>query len=111
MEVLFAGVPVSNFAAALGWYEALFGRPADIHVKDDEDMWRVADAAWVYVVQDPARAGHALVTISVSDLDVAVRTLEGRGITAAPIEQVGDAGRKASVTDPDGNLIALAQVT
>jgi hypothetical protein len=30
MEVLFASVPVADLHGAMGWYEQLFGRPADI---------------------------------------------------------------------------------
>lgn len=42
----------------------------------------------------------------VTDLETAID--EG---AAGPIEQVGDAGRKAVVIDPDGNSIALIEVT
>ena len=35
MEVLFSGVPVADLATAVGWYEGLFGRPADVIVNDD----------------------------------------------------------------------------
>jgi hypothetical protein len=43
MDVLLAGIAVANFGAALAWYDRLFGRPADIVVKDDEVMWRISD--------------------------------------------------------------------
>jgi predicted enzyme related to lactoylglutathione lyase len=108
--VLFAGVPVTDFGAAVGWYARLFGRPADIIVKDDEVMWRFADAAWLYVLSDPERAGHALVALSVPDLDKALADIAGRGITSGPVEFVGDAGRKAVFTDADGNSLAFIEV-
>lgn len=110
MELLFAGVAVGAFPDAVEWYGRLFGRAADVVVTDQEVMWRVADTGWLYVIEDPARAGRSLVTISVSDLDEAVTDLEARGISSGRIETVGDAGRKATMTDPEGNSIALIQV-
>lgn len=47
MDVLFAGIAVADFDAEWGWYGRLLGRPADIIAKDDEVLWRIADAAWL----------------------------------------------------------------
>jgi predicted enzyme related to lactoylglutathione lyase len=110
MEVLFASVPVTDLQAALGWYERLFGRAADIVPNKSEVMWRIAENGWLYVIEDPERAGKTVVTISVSDLDLFVADLATRGISGGPIEAVGDAGRKANVVDPDGNLVSWIQV-
>jgi len=94
----------------MGWYEQLFGRPADIVPNEYEVMWRVAGNGWLYVIEDPNRAGRTVVTISVSDLDQFVADLASRGISAGPIEAVGDAARKANVLDADGNVISWIQV-
>jgi hypothetical protein len=110
MEVLFASVPVTDLQAALGWYVSLFGRPADIVPNQNEVMWCVAGNGWLYVVEDPERAGRTVVTISVSDLDQFVADLGIRGISAGAIQAVGDAGRKANVVDADGNVISWIQV-
>jgi hypothetical protein len=59
---------------------------------------------------DPERAGKTVVTISVVDRDVFVADLASRGISAGPIEAVGDAGRTANVVDADGNVIRWIQV-
>jgi glyoxylase I family protein len=109
-EVLFAGVPVANFDRAVSWYTQFFGRPADVVAHDREVMWRVVDGGWLYVVADSDRAGHSVVTIAVADLDRAVREVTARGIAVGPTEDVGGAGRKATMLDPDGNLIALIHV-
>jgi hypothetical protein len=109
-DVLFAGIAVGNFDAAVPWYTRLLGRPADIVVKDDEVMWRIAEAAWLYVVGEPGRAGHALVTIAVADLNKTVAGFEHRGLRRAPIETIAGAGRKAVVTDPEGNMITFIEV-
>jgi predicted enzyme related to lactoylglutathione lyase len=111
VDTLFAGVAVADFGGAVDWYARLFGRAADVIVKDDEVMWRFADAAWLYVVRDEERAGRALVALAVADLDQAVEDIRTRGITGGPIEFVGDAGRKASFTDADGNKLSFIEVT
>jgi hypothetical protein len=110
VDVLFAGVPVADFAAAVAWYGRLWGRPPDVLVHDTEVMWCLADAAWLYVVEDAHRAGHALVTVAVPDLDRTMVQIGDRGVTGPPVEAVGDAGRKASITDPEGNVIAFIDV-
>jgi predicted enzyme related to lactoylglutathione lyase len=111
MEVLFASVPVTDLDAAMGWYERIFGRPADIVPNENEVMWSVAGNGWLYVIEDAERAGRTNVTISVNDLDQFVADLVIRGIIAGPIEPVGDSGRKANVVDADGNVISWIQVT
>ncbi len=109
MEVLFASVPVADLRAALSWYEDLFGRAADIVPNEREVMWCVAGNGWLYVIEDPERAGMTVVTISVDDLDQLVAELANRGISSGPIEAVGDAGLKSNVADADGNLISWIQ--
>ncbi len=110
VEVLFAGVAIQNLDTALPWYQRLFGRPPDVVVNGDEVMWHVASAGWVYIVGDIERAGRGLVTLSVRDLDAFVADAAARGASGSPIEPVGDAGRKASYADPDGNLISFIEV-
>lgn len=110
IDVLFAAVPVSDMTAARSWYEQLFGRAADIVPHQREAMWQVTDRGWFYVMEDAARAGASVVTMAVADLDSVVTELGGRGIAAGPTVAVGDAGQKANVTDPDGNVISLIQV-
>ena len=111
VDVAFTGVPVADIESGSDWYERLIGRPADIVVNEIEVMWRLHDAAWLYVVEDAARAGGALVALCVADLDGAVAGLGDRGISCGPIETVGQDGRKAVVHDGDGNSVSLIEVT
>jgi catechol 2,3-dioxygenase-like lactoylglutathione lyase family enzyme len=111
MDLLFAGLAVADFPRALEWYARFFGRDPDVVVHDREVMWRVAGSGWLYVVEDAARAGRGLVAISVSDLVEEVARLAAQGIDDGGIRPEGDAAQKAVVTDPEGNVIALLEVT
>lgn len=102
---LFAGIAVSDFAAARRWYEALFGRPPDMLPMEREAVWHVTTSASIYVTADPPRAGSALVTIAVSDLDEHVTAVAARGITIREEEVGSTAPRQLTVTDDDGNCI------
>jgi hypothetical protein len=101
---------VADFGSAVTWHGRLWGRPPDVVVQEDEVMWRLAEAAWIYVVQDAARAGQALVAVAVPDLERTMVRIADRGIARPPMEAVGHAGRKASVVDPEGNTIAFIEV-
>ncbi len=102
---LFAGVAVSDFAVARRWYEALFGRPPDMLPNEREAVWHVTTCGSVYVTLDPARAGSALVTIAVPDLDEHATALAARGLPLDEPEADSSAPRRLTVTDDDGNCI------
>jgi predicted enzyme related to lactoylglutathione lyase len=110
IQILFAGVAVADYDSAVDWYARLFGRPADVIVNDDEVMWHAAGTSWLYVVKDAKRAGNALVVLSVADLDQLVEEIGARGITGGSIEIIGDAGRKLTLIDGEGNTVAFIQV-
>jgi hypothetical protein len=109
VEIAFTGVPVTDLATGRDYFERLFGRPADVEVAVDEVMWQVAETAWLYVVVDVGRAGNGLVALSVADLHATMAELAGRGIRPAKVEAVGG-GHKATVFDPDENLVAIIEV-
>lgn len=110
MEVLFASVPVADLHTAVPWYEQLFGRPPDIAPNESEVMWHVSEDGWLYLVQDAERAGRTVVTISVSDLEQVIGELAERGIRPGQVEAVGEAGRRSTSVDLDGNVISLIEV-
>jgi catechol 2,3-dioxygenase-like lactoylglutathione lyase family enzyme len=106
----FAGVAVADFGAMLAWYERLFGKPPDFFPHQREAVWRVIDHAWVYVVADAERAGGALLTILVQDLEDQVAQLVERGLPVGPIEwEIPGSVRKAVISDPEGNRITFGQ--
>jgi predicted enzyme related to lactoylglutathione lyase len=110
VDVLFAGIAVTDFDDAQTWYERFFGRAPDVVANDAEVMWHVTGAGWLYIVRDAQHAGNSIVAMAVSDIDEATSALEARGVATGSIEQEGEAGRKALVRDPDGNSIAIIEV-
>jgi predicted enzyme related to lactoylglutathione lyase len=107
---VFTGIAVTDYHRAVAWYEAVFGRPPDVIVRDEiESMWNLAQGAWVYIVLDDLRAGKSLVTILVDDLEDQLNELSRRGIVDYELESVPGLYRKATLTDPDGNTVAFGQ--
>ena len=104
---LFAGIPVTDYAAALPWYERFFGGPPAFRPNDTEAVWEVAEHRYVYIVQAPERAGNALVLSFVDDLGDRVAALAGRGIEPSRRETYENGATKVTYRDPDGNEISL----
>jgi predicted enzyme related to lactoylglutathione lyase len=109
VEVVFAGIPVADYATGREWYERLFGRPPDMFPNDNEVVWQVAGAGCVYVVVDTERVGNGLLTLIVDDLDAQVAALAERGHATDPIVTLPGLVRKAQITDPDGNRVTFGE--
>ncbi len=106
---VFAGMPVDDFETARAWYEIFVGRPPDVLEEANEAVWRLAGTGGVCVFADDARAGSATVTLRVDDLERHVGFIAMRGIAPDSIESVPGVGRKATIADPAGNRITLAE--
>jgi catechol 2,3-dioxygenase-like lactoylglutathione lyase family enzyme len=104
----FAGLPVADYTAAYGWYVRLLGREADMFPHDSECVWRMTPTSSINVVHDPARAGSALVTLGLDDLDAQERRMGETGVAFAE-EPSESAPRRLIVSDLDGNRIAFFQ--
>ncbi|HEY8770400.1 MAG TPA: hypothetical protein VIM03_07640, partial [Thermoleophilaceae bacterium] len=76
---VFAGIAVADIGSARAWYERLTGRPPDMLPNENEAAWQLAGQGWIYLVSDRERAGKALVTLLVDDLDAQVAELAERG--------------------------------
>ena len=100
---LFAGIPVSDFAASLDWYQRLLGSPPTFFATDTEAVWELAKHRWVVVEERPEHAGHAMNTILVDDLDARVAQIAERGLKPTTWETYENDVRKATYRDPDGN--------
>jgi predicted enzyme related to lactoylglutathione lyase len=104
---LFAGIPVTDYVAALKWYEQLLGFPPSFFPHDTEAVWALAEHRYVYIVQQPERAGHAVHLFFVDGLEALVAQIAARGIAAAKVESYPNGVRKITFRDADGNEIAL----
>jgi hypothetical protein len=62
-------------------------------LKEVEAVWHVGTFGSVYVTANPARAGSALVTIAVSNLDEYATALAARGLS---LDEQGRFGRPAT---------------
>ena len=103
---LFAGIRVSDLAAARAWYERLLGEPS-FFPNATEAVWMLADDRSVYIQQDPGRAGDALITLFVDDLDARISEIGSRGLEPAGLETYANGVRKATYRDDDGNEIGF----
>jgi predicted enzyme related to lactoylglutathione lyase len=104
---LFAEIPVTDYPAALAWYEKFFGYPPAFAPHDKESVWELAEHRYVVVVELPARAGRALTTIFVDDLDERVTGISRRGLEPTKRETYGNGVRKVTYHDPEGNEFGL----
>jgi predicted enzyme related to lactoylglutathione lyase len=102
---LFAGIPVSDYAAALSWYEQLLGSPPTFVPNDTEAVWELAEHRSVVIELRPEHAGHAMHTVFVDDFDALLAQIADRGLEPTKRETYANGVRKATYVDPDGNEI------
>jgi hypothetical protein len=103
---LFAGIRVRDLAVARAWYERLLGPPS-FFPNATELVWTLADDRSVYIEEDPGRAGDALVTVIVDDLDALVADIASRGLEPAERETYSNGVRKVIYRDDEGNEIGF----
>jgi catechol 2,3-dioxygenase-like lactoylglutathione lyase family enzyme len=103
---LFAGIRVRDVTAARAWYERLLGEPS-FFPNATEVVWTLADDRSLYIEEDPCRAGGALITVFVDDLDARISEIRSRGLEPAERETYSNGVRKATYRDDDGNEIGF----
>ncbi|MBA2332436.1 MAG: VOC family protein [Actinobacteria bacterium] len=104
---LYAGICVSDYAAARPRYERLLGAEPSFLAHETEAVWELAEHRWISVVEDAARAGNAVHTIFVEDLDSLVSEIASRRIEPAERETYTNGVRKTIYRDADGNEIGF----
>jgi len=100
---LFAGIPVSDYAAAVEWYGRLFGSPPSFMPNEAEAVWQLAEHRYVFIELKPEHAGHARHLLFVDNLDALVSAIAERGMTPTERETYENGVRKVAYRDPDGN--------
>ena len=110
MEIqgLYAAMFVKNIASSSQFYSSVLGREPDDRPTDTLIQWRGFGSAGIQLFQDPSKAGKSIMTLVVRDLAATKSVLDAQRIKIGPIQQ-GDFGKIAHVTDPDGNVITLAE--
>jgi hypothetical protein len=104
---LFAGVCVSDYESALPWYERLLGSEPTFLAHATEAVWELAENRYLFIKEDAARAGHAIPTVFVDDLDALVSAIATRGLEPAERETYSNGVTKVIYRDPDGNEIGF----
>ena len=104
---LFAGIRVREIAAARAWYERLLGDPSFLP-NEREVVWTLADARHVYIEEVAGRAGGALITVWVDDLDAVVAEIASRGLEPDERETYANGVRKIIYRDDEGNELGFA---
>ncbi|MEA2442661.1 MAG: hypothetical protein QOH76_4085 [Thermoleophilaceae bacterium] len=103
---LFAGIRVSDLTAARAWYERLLGEPS-FFPNATEVVWTLAEDRSLYIEEDPGRAGGAVITVFVEDLDAVISEIASRGLEPAERETYSNGVSKATYRDDDGNEIGF----
>ena len=103
----FAGIPVTDFHAALAWYEKLIGYPPTFFPNDVEAVWELAENRYLYIEHKPDHAGHAMVTLFLENFDTIIPQISSRGIEPAIQETYDNGVRKTTYRDADGNEIGF----
>lgn len=100
---------VTSHDATVGWYERLFGRPADGCPVPSCQEWRLADTVLFQLIEAPDRQGDTTVSFRVRDLTVESARLREAGLglpEPAPVEGFANL-RFVEALDPDGVPIGL----
>ena len=98
---------MSDYERALVYYQLLLGSEPAFFPNPTEAVWELAEHRYLYIEQLPERAGHALHTVFVDDLDERVEGISRRGIEPSFQETYENGVRKVIYRDPDGNEIGF----
>ncbi len=104
---LFAGIRVSDYEKAKPWYQRLLGAEPSFMAHATEAVWELAEHRWLFIVEDADRAGGAIHTIFVDDLDALVADIASRGIEPDELVTYPGKARKAIYRDADANEIGF----
>jgi catechol 2,3-dioxygenase-like lactoylglutathione lyase family enzyme len=104
---LFAGIRVSDYQTAKRWYERLLGAKPSFMPHATEAVWELAEHRSLFIVEDAERAGRAIDTVFVDDLDALVAEIASRGIEPDELVTYPGKARKAIYRDADANEIGF----
>lgn len=108
IQGIYACICVSDFSRGVDFYTRFAGRDPDDRPMDNLVQWRDGKSAGLQIWHDPENAGHSRTTIVVPVMATERERLAAAGIILGE-DVIGDWGIIAQLTDPDGNMITLAE--
>jgi catechol 2,3-dioxygenase-like lactoylglutathione lyase family enzyme len=107
---LYSVIGVAQLDRSLRWYQAIFGRSADVLIGEDTGgNWR-ARLGGPRSQAGPGRQRRwRMMTHGVADLDRILDRLAAAGIAHETVETYGNGVRHVVIEDPDGNEFSSAQ--
>ena len=103
-----ASLAVNDLATSAPWYRKLFGRAPDSSPMPEVVEWKFDGGGWLQVYEREGPVGGGSVTLSVTDLDALIASLQALGIDPGKVMESVKA-RVVMIKDPDGNSIAFAE--
>ena len=103
------GLPVSDLARAIGWYQRVFEMAGpDLEPADDVVEFRLGPL-WLQLGQEgTARSGaEVVVRFGVPDATSEHERLVGLGVAPGPLQHVEGAVDYFTFSDPDGNRLSM----
>lgn len=106
----YAVVPSADLAAARVWWTALLGREPDRVPMPNDVEWHFPGGGGLQLIDDAGHAGAGSVTLGVDDVDAELTEIADRGLDVPQAQTVPTQQfRIATLRDPDGNTVVLAQ--
>lgn len=103
---VFAGIPVRDYRSALEWYQRLLGAEPSFYPNDIEAVWQLVEDRYVYIIENPDRAGGAVSMIWVDDPVAEIERIAAQGLQPDDVEKHGSVW-KYVFHDADANEIGI----
>lgn len=104
---IFAHLSCSDLTASIDWFSQLFDREPDSQPMSGLAEWEHRGGG-LQLYEDPDAAGYGSLTLIVENLLREHRRLEETGLEPGEVEP-GDYTSLVRLSDPDDNLVVLAQ--
>ncbi|WP_324752520.1 hypothetical protein [Roseovarius sp. Pro17] len=110
IEKIYAQIVCSEHVASTGWYRSLFARDSDATPMAGLAEWHHGESVGLQLFEDASKAGQQTLTLMVGGLYGEKARLEDAGLYPREIEPA-DTASLVRLSDPDGNVVVLAQST
>lgn len=108
---VFVSVNAADFAGLSEWWATLLERRWDREPMPSCHEWDLAGCALFQVLDSPDKAGQAVVTLHVGDLNAHVERLRSAGVDVPDPASVDgfDSLMLCQFADPEGNVVSLLE--